>query len=110
MLQSTVDFLMSGLDQCCSDLHNKTDESDDLRRKVLEACRGFKHLFNEARERASKALGFTKKLTNDLENAAKFSIDVPVCELLRRLEASGHVQVGLYILDKQKYEMLIILS
>ncbi|KAK2570774.1 Mitogen-activated protein kinase kinase kinase 4 [Acropora cervicornis] len=73
LLQSTVDFLMSGLDQ----------------RKVLEACRGFKHLFNEARERASKALGFTKKLTNDLENAAKFSIDVPVCELLRRLEASG---------------------
>lgn len=63
------------------------------RRKVLEACRGFKHLFNEARERASKALGFTKKLQNDLENAAKFNIDVPVYELLTRLEASGHVQV-----------------
>ena len=63
------------------------------RRKVLEACRGFKHLFNEARERASKALGFTKKLRNDLENAAKFSIDIPVSELLTRLEASGHVQV-----------------
>lgn len=31
LLQSTVDFLMSGLDQCYSDLHNKTDESDDLR-------------------------------------------------------------------------------
>ena len=63
------------------------------RRKVLEACRSFKHLFNEARERASKALGFTKKLRNDLENAAKFSIDVPMDELLARLEASGHVQV-----------------
>ena len=64
------------------------------RRKVLEACRGFKHLFNEARERASKALGFTKKLMNDLENAAKFSIDVPMHELLMTLEASGHIQVG----------------
>ena len=63
------------------------------RRKVLEACRGFKLLFNEARERASKALGFTKKLQNDLENAAKFSIDVPMNELLMMLEASGHVQV-----------------
>lgn len=60
---------------------------------MLEACRGFKHLFNEARERASKALGFTKKLQNDLENAAKFTIDVPMNELLMRLEASGHVQV-----------------
>ena len=60
---------------------------------MLEACRGFKLLFNEARERASKALGFTKKLQNDLENAAKFSIDVSMNELLTRLEASGHVQV-----------------
>ncbi|XP_068698407.1 mitogen-activated protein kinase kinase kinase 4-like isoform X1 [Montipora foliosa] len=93
LLQSTGDFLESELDQNCSDLHNNTDQSDDLRRKVLEACRGFKNLFNEARERASKALGFAKKLTSDLENAAKFSIDVPVYELLTRLEASGHVQV-----------------
>ncbi|XP_078375482.1 mitogen-activated protein kinase kinase kinase 4-like isoform X2 [Oculina patagonica] len=93
LLESTGDFLESELDQSCSDLHNNTDQSDDLRRKVLEACRGFKHLFNEARERASKALGFTKKLRNDLENAAKFSIDVPLYELLTRLEASGHVQV-----------------
>ena len=66
------------------------------RRKVLEACRGFKHLFNEARERASKALGFTKKLMNDLENAAKFSMDVPMHELLMRLEASGHIQVSVF--------------
>ena len=70
------------------------------RRKVLEACRGFKHLFNEARERASKALGFTKKLRNDLENAAKFSIDVPMYELLTTLEASGHVQVGMSCMIK----------
>ncbi|XP_022781351.1 mitogen-activated protein kinase kinase kinase 4-like [Stylophora pistillata] len=93
LLESTGDFLESELDQSCSDLHNNTDHSEDLRRKVLEACRGFKHLFNEARERASKALGFTKKLQNDLENAAKFTIDVPMNELLMRLEASGHVQV-----------------
>lgn len=73
---------------------------------MLEACRGFKHLFNEARERASKALGFTKKLRNDLENAAKFSIDVPMYELLTRLEASGHVQVQLYTI----YFFLFMLS
>ena len=70
------------------------------RRKVLEACRGFKHLFNEARERASKALGFTKKLRNDLENAAMFSIDVSMAELMTRLEASGHVQVRNAALSK----------
>lgn len=77
------------------------------RRKVLEACRGFKHLFNEARERASKALGFTKKLQNDLENAAKFNIDVPVYELLTRLEASGHVQVWFKFFNKLYINPLI---
>ena len=105
-----MQFIINFLDQLTDVWENNVLLCSVLRRKVLEACRGFKHLFNEARERASKALGFTKKLTNDLENAAEFSIDVPVCELLRRLEASGHVQVGLYILDKQKYEMLITLS
>ena len=64
------------------------------RRKILEACRGFKHLVNEARERASKALGFTKKLRNDLENAAKFSIDIGSACLLAKLKATEHVQVN----------------
>ena len=31
LLQSTGDFLESELDQSCSDLHNNTDQSDDLR-------------------------------------------------------------------------------
>ncbi|XP_031553108.1 mitogen-activated protein kinase kinase kinase 4-like isoform X3 [Actinia tenebrosa] len=93
LLESTADFLESGLDQCCSDLHDNTDHSEDVRKKVLEACRSLKHLFNEGRERASKALGFTKKLKIDLENAAKFSIDVPVNELLSVLERTEHSQV-----------------
>ena len=49
---------------------------------------------NEARERASKALGFTKKLRNDLENAAKFSIDIGSACLLAKLKATEHVQVN----------------
>lgn len=31
LLESTGDFLESELDQSCSDLHNNTDQSDDLR-------------------------------------------------------------------------------
>ena len=63
------------------------------RRKILEACRSIKLLFNEGRERASKALGFTKKLKIDLANAAKFKIDVELAEFLSMLEKTDHVQV-----------------
>ena len=31
LLESTGDFLESELDQSCSELHNNTDQSDDLR-------------------------------------------------------------------------------
>ena len=31
LLESTGDFLESQLDESCSDLHNNTDQSDDLR-------------------------------------------------------------------------------
>ncbi|XP_020895625.1 mitogen-activated protein kinase kinase kinase 4 [Exaiptasia diaphana] len=93
LLESTGDFLESGLDQCCSDLHDNTDHSEDVRRKIVEACRSIKLLFKEGRERASKALGFTKKLKIDLANAAKFKIDVALPEFLSMLEKTEHVQV-----------------
>lgn len=59
------------------------------RRKVFEVCRGFKFLFNEARERVFKVFGFIKKFQNDFENVVKFSIDVFMNEFLMRLEVSG---------------------
>ena len=34
LLESTGDFLESELDQSCSDLHNNTDQSDDLRYRI----------------------------------------------------------------------------
>jgi len=34
LLESTGDFLESELDQSCSDLHNNTDQSDDLRYSI----------------------------------------------------------------------------
>lgn len=50
-------------------------------------------MFNEARERASKALGFQKKLRNDLETAASYHVEVSAFELLAQLEKAGHMQV-----------------
>jgi len=63
------------------------------RRKIVETCRSIKVLFKEGRERASKALGFTKKLKIDLANAAKFKIDVSLPDFMAMLEKTEHVQV-----------------
>lgn len=38
------------------------DHLDSFRRSVIETSRSLKELFHEARERASKALGFAKML------------------------------------------------
>ena len=43
LLESTGDFLESELDQRCSDLHNNTDQSDDLRYKLCDfSCKTLK--------------------------------------------------------------------
>uniref|UniRef100_A0A3Q2L0E8 Mitogen-activated protein kinase kinase kinase 4 n=1 Tax=Equus caballus TaxID=9796 RepID=A0A3Q2L0E8_HORSE len=62
-------------------------------RSVIEISRALKELFHEARERASKALGFAKMLRKDLEIAAEFILSAPVRDLLEVLKSKQYVKV-----------------
>ncbi|GAA6094351.1 mitogen-activated protein kinase kinase kinase 4 isoform X1 [Tachysurus ichikawai] len=65
LLRSTGDFLDIGLQKSCDEFWESADGStalDEIRRSVIETSRSLKELFHEARERASKALGFAKML------------------------------------------------
>ncbi|KAF7254202.1 Mitogen-activated protein kinase kinase kinase 4 [Varanus komodoensis] len=65
LLKSTGIFLDSGLQKSCDEFWATADDSpasDEIRRSVIETSRALKELFHEARERASKALGFAKRL------------------------------------------------
>ncbi|CAG5116904.1 unnamed protein product [Candidula unifasciata] len=64
-----------------------------MKQNVQGILRNFRNLFNEARERASKALGFAKLLRKDLEIAADFNIAVTTKDLFTRLMETRHVQV-----------------
>ena len=61
--------------------------------KVLQSCRDFKKLFKERRERSIKALGFVKRLRNDLGVAATFHVNVLYSQLLEKLKANDYIQV-----------------
>ncbi|XP_071112541.1 mitogen-activated protein kinase kinase kinase 4-like [Haliotis cracherodii] len=114
LLLNIADFLENGIDDCTSDLYDLTaydnDRSDqeysddstttsnkewvsDYRHTIQHTCRNFKILFHEARERASKALGFAKMLRKDLEIASDFNISVTTREILDKLEEKNHVRV-----------------
>ncbi|XP_045197016.1 mitogen-activated protein kinase kinase kinase 4-like isoform X2 [Mercenaria mercenaria] len=118
LLNSISDFLESGVDECTTNLFDWTtndisdseegdgDSDDDhdtsqrrskstnsLRTSFQKTCRNFKNLFHEARERASKALGFAKLLRKDLEIAADFNVAVPIAEFLLKLKESDHINV-----------------
>ncbi|XP_029031796.1 mitogen-activated protein kinase kinase kinase 4 isoform X2 [Betta splendens] len=97
LLKSTGEFLDSGLQksgnefrECAAD---DSTASDEFRRSVIETSRSLKELFHEARERASKALGFAKMLRKDLEVAAHFSITNGVTCLLEALKKRNYVKV-----------------
>ncbi|XP_065928516.1 mitogen-activated protein kinase kinase kinase 4-like [Magallana gigas] len=66
----------------------------DIRHLFQQTSRNCKKLFNEARERASKALGFAKALRKDLEIAADFNIAVTTVELLAKLKTANFVMVN----------------
>ncbi|KAL6064924.1 hypothetical protein STEG23_012869, partial [Scotinomys teguina] len=96
LLKSTGSFLESGLQESCAELWTSADDNgaaDELRRSVIEISRALKELFHEARERASKALGFAKMLRKDLEIAAEFVLSASVQELLDVLKAKQYVKV-----------------
>ncbi|CAO2628736.1 Mitogen-activated protein kinase kinase kinase 4 [Lemmus lemmus] len=96
LLKSTGSFLESGLQESCAELWTSADDNgaaDELRRSVIETSRALKELFHEARERASKALGFAKMLRKDLEIAAEFELSASVQELLDVLKAKQYVKV-----------------
>ncbi|XP_074846381.1 mitogen-activated protein kinase kinase kinase 4 isoform X3 [Carettochelys insculpta] len=96
LLKSTGIFLDSGLQESCDEFWASADDStasDEIRRSVIETSRALKELFHEARERASKALGFAKMLRKDLEIAAEFTLSVPVQEFLNVLKTKQYVKV-----------------
>uniref|UniRef100_A0A8C0U9B1 Mitogen-activated protein kinase kinase kinase 4 n=1 Tax=Cyanistes caeruleus TaxID=156563 RepID=A0A8C0U9B1_CYACU len=97
LLKSTGIFLDSGLqDNSCDEFWASADDStasDEIRRSVIETSRALKELFHEARERASKALGFAKMLRKDLEIAAEFALSAPVRDLLNALKTKDYVKV-----------------
>ncbi|XP_042289146.1 mitogen-activated protein kinase kinase kinase 4 isoform X2 [Thunnus thynnus] len=96
LLKSTGEFLDAGLQKSGREFWESADDStasDEIRRSVIETSRSLKELFHEARERASKALGFAKMLRKDLEVAADFSITNGVPCLLEALKKRNYVKV-----------------
>ncbi|XP_062257028.1 mitogen-activated protein kinase kinase kinase 4 isoform X2 [Platichthys flesus] len=96
LLKSTGEFLDAGLQKSGNEFWENADDStasDEIRRSVIETSRSLKELFHEARERASKALGFAKMLRKDLEVAADFSITNGVRCLLEALKKRNYVKV-----------------
>uniref|UniRef100_A0A8D1QHS8 Mitogen-activated protein kinase kinase kinase 4 n=1 Tax=Sus scrofa TaxID=9823 RepID=A0A8D1QHS8_PIG len=96
LLKSTGSFLEFGLQESCAEFWTSADDSsasDEIRRSVIEISRALKELFHEARERASKALGFAKMLRKDLEIAAEFILSAPVRDLLAVLKSKQYVKV-----------------
>ncbi|XP_060097860.1 mitogen-activated protein kinase kinase kinase 4 isoform X1 [Heteronotia binoei] len=96
LLKSTGIFLDSGLQYSCDEFWASADDSaasDEIRRSVIEISRALKELFHEARERASKALGFAKRLRKDLEIAAEFTLSASVREILSALKTQQYMKV-----------------
>uniref|UniRef100_A0A8C6U274 Mitogen-activated protein kinase kinase kinase 4 n=1 Tax=Neogobius melanostomus TaxID=47308 RepID=A0A8C6U274_9GOBI len=96
LLKSTGEFLDAGLQKSSKEFWENADDStasDEIRRSVIETSRSLKELFHEARERASKALGFAKMLRKDLEIAADFSITNGVPCLLEALKKRNYIKV-----------------
>ncbi|XP_062952940.1 mitogen-activated protein kinase kinase kinase 4 isoform X1 [Cynocephalus volans] len=96
LLKSTGSFLEFGLQESCAEFWTSADDnsaSDEIRRSVIEISRALKELFHEARERASKALGFAKMLRKDLEIAAEFILSAPVRDLLDVLKSKQYVKI-----------------
>ncbi|XP_056326922.1 mitogen-activated protein kinase kinase kinase 4 isoform X3 [Danio aesculapii] len=96
LLKSTGEFLDAGLQKSGNEFWECAEEStasDEIRRSVIETSRSLKELFHEARERASKALGFAKMLRKDLEIAAEFSLTSGVPSLLQALKNKNYVKV-----------------
>ncbi|XP_075452861.1 mitogen-activated protein kinase kinase kinase 4 isoform X5 [Ascaphus truei] len=102
LLKSTGKFLDSGLQESCDEFWASTDDSsvsDEIRRSVIDTSRALKELFHEARERASKALGFAKMLRKDLEIAAEFTFSAPVRDLLTSLKTKNYAKVLIHSLE-----------
>ncbi|XP_065176683.1 mitogen-activated protein kinase kinase kinase 4-like [Sycon ciliatum] len=93
-MQNTTNFLESGLDECTTELHN-LDRSLDLKSELLQTSRSFRKLFEQVRERSSKAVGFGRMLRKEMQIAADFT-RLPVCNeasLLKCLQDTGHSMV-----------------
>ncbi|XP_033609208.1 mitogen-activated protein kinase kinase kinase 4 isoform X3 [Cryptotermes secundus] len=72
MIGAIGDQLVSGAEQLKKNMWNCDTSDDDSSPKqaMLTVCREFQILFNETREKALKAVAFSKTLRKDLENGA----------------------------------------
>ncbi|XP_068183821.1 mitogen-activated protein kinase kinase kinase 4 isoform X2 [Antennarius striatus] len=100
LLKSTGEFLDAGLQKSGNEESVDDSSSDEIRRSVIETSRSLKELFHEARERASKALGFAKMLRKDLEVAAEFIFTHGVICLLEALKKRNYVKVQILGLEE----------
>ena len=95
LLDSTAHFLGSSIDDCSSSMFDSMDgSSEKLKDIALEACRNYKKLFNETRQRAAKALGFAKMLQKDLGIAAEYKVITGLKEIFHLLKETRHVKVS----------------
>uniref|UniRef100_A0A8C5NA68 Mitogen-activated protein kinase kinase kinase 4 n=1 Tax=Gouania willdenowi TaxID=441366 RepID=A0A8C5NA68_GOUWI len=97
LLKSTGEFLDAGLQKSDHDFWEGADDnpaSDEIRRSVKETSRSLKELFHEARERASKALGFAKMLRKVPNCGSSLSVQIPGLEAL-------HVFVPCGLMDQR---------
>ncbi|XP_036385031.1 mitogen-activated protein kinase kinase kinase 4-like isoform X2 [Megalops cyprinoides] len=103
LLKSTGDFLEAGLQRSGNEFWESADDISplgEIRRSVIETSRSLKELFHEARERASKALGFAKMLRKDLEIAAEFTFSASLPTFLEALKERNYVKVQIPGLDE----------
>ncbi|XP_068597107.1 mitogen-activated protein kinase kinase kinase 4 [Brachionichthys hirsutus] len=101
LLNSTGQFLDAGLQKSGNEESaDDSSASEEIRRSVIETSRSLKELFHEARERASKALGFAKMLRKDLEVAAEFIFTNGVTCLLEALKKRNYVKVQILGLEE----------
>uniref|UniRef100_A0A7N8XET8 Mitogen-activated protein kinase kinase kinase 4 n=1 Tax=Mastacembelus armatus TaxID=205130 RepID=A0A7N8XET8_9TELE len=92
LLKSTGEFLDSGLQKSGNEFWESADDItalDEIRRSVIETSRSLKELFHEARERASKALGFAKMLR-------KFA-DSLFCLFVLRVQIPGLEELQVFV-------------
>ncbi|RWS06909.1 mitogen-activated protein kinase kinase kinase 4-like protein [Dinothrombium tinctorium] len=97
LLTSIGDFIQTEIDESFSVFNQSiavaTQDMSQFRKGILQSCRKFKGVFQEASARVCQAAAFAKRLRKDLEIAAEFRILTSTQVLLQKLKETGHIRV-----------------